>query len=155
MAATYKRATVESALEAKGFRRRESDHSYFVYYTEEGAKTPIRTKTSHGRGGADIPGHLLARMPKQCKLRTADFRALVDCTLLRAGYEAMLAAGGDISTRCLGLRFQAGGLGGGRRFRLRPHVPRREGPTSNSGPTTGVWAEASLDTTWSPVRGVA
>ena len=30
MAAIYKKAAVESALEAKGFRRRESHHSYFV-----------------------------------------------------------------------------------------------------------------------------
>ena len=87
---------MESALEAKGFRRRESHHSYFVYYTEDGEKTLIRTKTSHGRGGADIPGHLLARMARQCGLRMTDFRALVDCTLSQKGYETLLAAGGEI-----------------------------------------------------------
>ena len=90
MAATYKRAAVESALTAKGFRRRESDHSCFVYYTEEGIKTPVRTKTSHGRGGADIPNNLLGRMAKQCKLRSAEFRALVECPLSQAGYEELL-----------------------------------------------------------------
>ena len=90
MAATYKRAAVESALEAKGFRRRESHHSYFVYYTQDGKKTPVRTKTSHGRGGADIPDNLLSRMARQCKLHTAEFRALIDCSLSQAGYEELL-----------------------------------------------------------------
>ena len=96
MAATYKKATVESALEAKGFRRRESHHSYFVYYTEGGVKAPVQTKTSHGKGGADIPNHLIGRMARQCKLRTTDFRSLVDCSLSRAEYEALLASAREI-----------------------------------------------------------
>lgn len=96
MAATYKRAAVESALEAKGFRRRESHHSYFVYYTEEGVKTPIRTKTSHGPGGADVPNTLIGRMARQCRLRTADFRALVECPLSQTEYEELLASAGEI-----------------------------------------------------------
>ena len=96
MAATHKRAAVESALKAKGFRRRESDHSYFVYYTQEGKKTPVRTKTSHGKGSADIPNNLFSRMANQCKLRTADFRALVDCSLSQAGYEALLTRKDEI-----------------------------------------------------------
>ena len=96
MAATYKRAAVESVLKAKGFRRRESHHSYFVYYTEEGIKTPVQTKTSHGKGSADIPNKLVGRMARQCKLRTAEFRALVDCSLSQAGYEALLTRKGEI-----------------------------------------------------------
>lgn len=96
MAAIYKRAVVESALDAKGFRRRERDHSYFVYYTEEGTKTPVRTKTSHGKGGADIPNNLIGLMAKQCKLRVTDFRALVDCSLSQAEYEALLSSNGEI-----------------------------------------------------------
>ena len=87
---------MQSALRAKGFRRRETHHSYFVYYTEEGEKTPIQTKTSHGRRSADIADPLIGRMAKQCKLRTADFRALVDCTLSRADYEALLASKREI-----------------------------------------------------------
>ncbi|MDD9981968.1 MAG: hypothetical protein OXU81_11520 [Gammaproteobacteria bacterium] len=96
MAATYKRAAVERALKAKGFRRREGDHSYFIYYTEESKKTPVQTKTSHGRGGADIPDNLIGRMAKQCKLRTAEFRALVDCPLSQAEYEKLLTTKGEI-----------------------------------------------------------
>ena len=87
---------MESALEAKGFRRRERHHSYFVFYTEEGTKTPVRTKTSHGKGGADIPNNLFSRMARQCKLRTADFQALVDCFLSQAEYEALLTSNGKI-----------------------------------------------------------
>ena len=96
MAATYKRAAVESALEAKGFRRRESHHSYFVYYTKKGDKTPIRTKTSHGKGSADIPNKLFSRMARQCGLRTSEFQDLVDCTLSQTGYEALLTRRGEI-----------------------------------------------------------
>ena len=96
MAATYTRAAVESALKAKGFCRRESHHSYFVYYTKDGTKTPVWTKTSHGKGGADIPNKLVGRMARQCKLRTAEFRALVDCSLSQAGYEALLTRKGEI-----------------------------------------------------------
>ena len=87
---------MERTLTAKGFRRRESHHSYFVYYTEDGIKTPVWTKTSHGKGGADIPDNLFSRMAKQCKLRTVDFRALVDCSLSQAGYEAVLDRKGEI-----------------------------------------------------------
>lgn len=96
MPAIYQRAAVERALEAKGFRRRENDHSYFVYYTGEGKKTPVRTKPSHGKGGADIPNKLVGRMARQCKLRVSDFRALVDCSLSQADYEAPLTAAGEI-----------------------------------------------------------
>ena len=96
MAATYTQAVVQSALEVKGFRRRESHHSYFVYYTEEGTKTSVWTKTSHGKGSADIPINLVGRMAKQCKLRTADFRALVDCSLSQTDYEVLLTSNGEI-----------------------------------------------------------
>lgn len=87
---------MESSLRAKGFRRRENDHSYFVYFTQEGTKTPVWTKTSHGKGGADIPNSLVGRMARQCKVSIADFRALVDCSLSQAEYEALLAAAGEI-----------------------------------------------------------
>ena len=40
-----KRREVEAALESKGFQRTESHHHFFLYYTQAGQKTPIRTKT--------------------------------------------------------------------------------------------------------------
>lgn len=94
--ATYKRRAVAQALQAKGFRRRETHHSYFVYYTNDGRKTAVQTKISHGRGGVDIDDALIGRMAQQCNLRTAQFRALVECSLSRADYEALLVSGGHI-----------------------------------------------------------
>ena len=94
--ATYKRAAVEDALQAKGFRRRETHHSYFVFYTAAGVKTSIQTKTSHGRKSADIGNPLIGRMARQCRLSTADFKALVDCSLSLADYEAILVEAGEI-----------------------------------------------------------
>lgn len=71
---TYKRSAVEKALRQKGFRERQSHHNYFVYYTRSGTKSPIQTKTSHGRKSTDIDDWLLGQMAKQCKLAIADFR---------------------------------------------------------------------------------
>jgi hypothetical protein len=55
-------------------------------------KTPVQTKTFHGKDGADIPNHLFGRMARQCKLRTADFRAFVECSLSHSDYETRLTA---------------------------------------------------------------
>lgn len=89
-----KRGKVESALERKGFVRREGDHSQFTYRTEQGTQTGVRTKTSHGRRSADIGDRLLSRMAIQCHLSNRQFRDFVDCLLTRSGYEKELAAKG-------------------------------------------------------------
>ena len=94
--ATYKKRAVEGALQTKGFRRKETHHSFFIYYTEDGLKTPVQTKTSHGRSGTDIDGRLIGRMAKQCKLTASKFSDLVDCPLSRAGYERHLRDNGYI-----------------------------------------------------------
>lgn len=96
MPATYKRAKVERALKDKGFRTNESHHRYFVYYTEEGTKSPVRTKTSHGKGAADISSSLISDMAKQCKLRTAEFRDLVECSMSQSDFEKLLTSKGEI-----------------------------------------------------------
>lgn len=49
---------VESALQAKGFQRDERHHHYFLYRTQQGLLTDIRTRTSHS--GKDIDRQLLA-----------------------------------------------------------------------------------------------
>jgi len=82
-----KRRDIEAALETKGFKRHEGDHSRFVYYTHDGKKTRIRTKTSHGSGGKSIGDPLLGQMAKQCCLTKPDFLDLVDCPLDRNGFE--------------------------------------------------------------------
>ncbi len=94
--AAYKRRAVARALRAKGFQRRETHHSYFVYYTNDGKKTVIQTKISHGSGGTDIDDALISRMAQQCNLRIAEFKALVECSLSRADYEALLESGDHI-----------------------------------------------------------
>jgi hypothetical protein len=61
------RRVVEGALKAKGFVRHEGDHAFFIYYSLDGKKTPVRTKTSHGSGHkesrilkvADMDGHVV------------------------------------------------------------------------------------------------
>ena len=88
--ATYKRRTVENALERKGFRRREGHHTFFHYYTEIGKRTRVWTKTSHGRTGADIDRGLSKSMASQCKLTTDQFRDLIECPMSRADYEQHL-----------------------------------------------------------------
>ena len=94
--ATYKRRTVESALQRKGFRRKQSHHTFFYYYTEDGKKTPVWTKTSHGRTGADVDKALFKSMANQCKLTADDFRDLVECPLSRADYEQHLRNSGKV-----------------------------------------------------------
>ena len=89
-----RRGDVEAALERKGFLRRESDHSHFTYYTEGGAPTRVRTKTSHGRRSDDIHDKLLSRMANQCRLSKQQFRDFVDCSLSRHDYEGVLVKKG-------------------------------------------------------------
>ena len=88
--ATYKRRRVESALLRKGFRRKESHHSFFHYHTEAGERSRIWTKTSHGRSGADIDKGLFKRMAGQCSLTADEFSDLVECPMSRADYEQHL-----------------------------------------------------------------
>ena len=92
----YKRRTVENALERKGFRRRESHHSFFHYYTEPGKRTRVWTKTSHGRAGADIGRGLFKSMASQCKLTADQFRDLIECPMSRADYEQHLRNSGKV-----------------------------------------------------------
>lgn len=77
---------VEASLLRKGFRQRENDHSYFVYYRTDGLKSRFSTKTSHGR--AEIDDSLMRLMAKQVGLTNKDFLDLVDCPLSREAYEA-------------------------------------------------------------------
>lgn len=91
-----KRREVEAALESKGFQRTKSHHHFFLYYTQAGKKTPIRTKTSHGKSYKDISPELASRMARQCKLTNHDFSNLVACPLSRDGYEQKLKELGAI-----------------------------------------------------------
>lgn len=85
----------------------EGNHSFFIYCTQAGKKTTVRTKTSHGRGNQDIGDRLTSRMAKQCKLTNADFRQLVDCRLSRKRYEEKLKASGAVGSSKSGERRRA------------------------------------------------
>lgn len=87
---------VDRGLLGKGFRPKEGDHSYFVYWTESGKKTVVMTKTSHGNSGQQIGDPLLALMARQTRLSSAQFLALIDCSLDRSTYEALLIEKGLI-----------------------------------------------------------
>ena len=82
---------VESALQSKGFRLENTHHRFFIYYTEQGEKTAVRTRTS--QGGSELDDYLLGQMAKQCHLPKSAFLELVDCTLDQVGYERRLANG--------------------------------------------------------------
>lgn len=84
------RRVIEDALKAKGFVRTQGDHTFFIYYSQDGKKSPVRTKLSYGTSHKDITDNLLSQMAKQCKLTNKDFRNLIDCPLSRSAYEAML-----------------------------------------------------------------
>lgn len=81
---------VEQALLKKGFEQDETHHHIFVYRTEAGLLTPIRTRTSHG--GKTLDNHLLGEMAKQCRLDRSHFLDLVDCPLSRSAYESSVSA---------------------------------------------------------------
>jgi hypothetical protein len=90
------RSDVEVALEKKGFARSNGDHRYFTYYTVEGAKTSVWTKTSHGTQYKTIGDNLVRDMAKQCGLTSPQFRQLIDCPLNRKDYETILIDSGRI-----------------------------------------------------------
>ena len=94
------RRAVETALLAKGFKRLEGDHAFFIYYAVAGKKSPVRTKTSHGTSYRDIADGLVAQMAKQCRLTSRDFRDLIACPLSRDEYEAKLVAQGLVDPSC-------------------------------------------------------
>jgi hypothetical protein len=84
---TRERDDIKTALQSKGFVADDTHHTLFVYWTMEGKKTPIRTRTSHGSSHKTLGDPLLLQMAKQVKLTKKRFLELVDCTLDQRGYE--------------------------------------------------------------------
>ena len=82
---------IESSLQSKGFQKEKKDHRVFIYYTINGERTLVKTKTSHGnRKYKSIGNTLLGKMAKQCKLNFGQFIDLIDCPLNRNEYEDLL-----------------------------------------------------------------
>src|SRR5947209_6055145 len=67
---------VAAALEHKGFRKKENDHTFFHLWVA-GKKTAIWTKISHGL--KEIGDKLLGMMARQVRLSAKQFRDLVEC----------------------------------------------------------------------------
>lgn len=84
-----RQSDVEAGLRRKGFRQVDTHHRYFVYHTESGLKSRIRTRTSHG--GRDLDLWLLTQMAKQCRVSRSEFLDLVDCPLGQKTYETKVA----------------------------------------------------------------
>ncbi len=86
---------VEAGLDNKGFRLREGDHHYRIYWSINGKKSMAKTKTSHGSAG-DISDDLLSKMAQQCGVTKQNFLKLVDCPLSKQEYEALLKQAGKL-----------------------------------------------------------
>lgn len=88
---SLKRDDVESSLSKKGFTEQAGgDHRYFrLFY--DGKNTGIYTKTSRGTGYKSLGDGLVSSMAKQLKLPTRDFVRLIDCSMSREEYLALLA----------------------------------------------------------------
>lgn len=83
---------VESALLKKGFQRDHGDHVWFIHYTQDGKKTTVRTKTSHGTT-KDLGDSLLKEMARQVRISKSLFLDLIDCPLAQGAYEQILSKG--------------------------------------------------------------
>jgi hypothetical protein len=81
---------IENSLEYKGFQKNERHHHFFVYYTQEGKKTQIMTKTSHTQKKKTISEPLLNQMARQCKLTSSEFLDFIDCPMDQNKYESIL-----------------------------------------------------------------
>ncbi len=91
--ATLAIRTIESSLGKKGFTKKDGDHNFYVYYVDD-RKTDIFTKTSHGK--REIGDQLIGLMARQCRIKTSEFKKLVNCTISKEQYEVMLQEAGHI-----------------------------------------------------------
>lgn len=90
-----KHSAIERGLKNKGFGVAESHHHYFIYYSIDGKKTAVKTKTSHGQ--REISDDLIAKMARQVKVSRSEFLDLIDCPLSRKDYESILVSSGFIT----------------------------------------------------------
>ncbi len=88
--ATLKVRNIEKSLLRKGFRKLEKknpDHIYYGYFTQDNRKSGIFTKISHGE--KEISDGLISAMAIQLKINKKDFLSFVECTLSQSNYEAI------------------------------------------------------------------
>ncbi len=82
----------KSALERKGFKLENTDHHRYRLYDENGKKTQITTKISHGHSKShrEIGDSLINSMKKQLHLNKTQFLDYVKCTLSKEEYYEIL-----------------------------------------------------------------
>ena len=87
-----KARNVLAALSAKGFIEAPGrDHRVFFLF-QDGKKTSIYTKLSHGK--SDSHDGLCSQMAKQMRIPIGRFNQFVDCTLTGEGYKQLLLEAG-------------------------------------------------------------
>lgn len=80
---------LQRALEKKGYQLEENDHHFYRLYDENGKKTKIRTKISHGE--TEIKDPLINAMRKQMHFaKKGDFLNYVACSLSKEEYYDIL-----------------------------------------------------------------
>jgi hypothetical protein len=84
---------VAAALQAKGFRKTENDHSFFTLWVD-GKKTVIHTKISHGE--KELGNRLLSLMARQLGVTRSQFLLFVNCDLTQDGYVRHLREAGRL-----------------------------------------------------------
>lgn len=92
-----KRDEIQKALQRKGFKVSNNDHTKLIYFNFAGSKTSVWTKTSFGTSHKDISDDNLSKMARQCRLNKKKFINLIDCPLSREEYEEKLRAEGQIT----------------------------------------------------------
>lgn len=84
---------LRTALDGKGFRPRENDHTYYHFY-DAGLKTGIWTKISYSR--REYGDRLLGLVATQLHLRNAELEDLLDCPLSEEEYRLRMSQRGFI-----------------------------------------------------------
>lgn len=115
---------VSSALERKGFKRRESKDAYFELWVD-GKKTPIFTKMSQGE--REIHDGLLGAMARQLRLRKTQFDDLVECPLSMEDYVGILQEDGHIGETVVATLPPSQGGGPARMGKKKKSKKRRAG----------------------------
>ncbi len=92
----YRASTVENALIAKGFERKDGGHRTFRLVVD-GQKTGVVTHTSHN--SQQIDEYLQRSMAAQVRLPVGDFARLVECTLSGADYAARMVRDAHVVLR--------------------------------------------------------
>ena len=76
----FKKNVVESALEQKGFQRRNTHHKFYHLHVN-GKKVGIFTRMSHGH--VEISDFLINRMAKQIGINKNEFIGVIECPITK------------------------------------------------------------------------